>query len=128
MAADLRLEPKVVDAVESLRERGVRVAVLSNSWGSHPFDPYAPFNLNERFDVVVISDQVGLRKPEPEIFMLAADRLGLPPEACVFVDDVARYLEPARALGMGVIHGSEPETTVREMGRLFGTDEGSAQP
>jgi putative hydrolase of the HAD superfamily len=119
MVADLRLEPKVTDAVEGLRQRGIRVAVLSNSWGSHPFDPYTPFQLDERFDAVVISDQVGLRKPEPEIFLLAADRLGLPPRECVFVDDVARYLGPAAALGMGTIHAADPETTVAELARLF---------
>jgi putative hydrolase of the HAD superfamily len=119
MVADLRLEPTVTDAVAELRQRGVRVAVLSNSWGSHPFDPYAPFRLDQRFDAVVISDQVGLRKPEPEIFRLAADRLRLPPNACVFVDDVARYLAPARDLGMGTIHATDPEATVAALGQLF---------
>jgi putative hydrolase of the HAD superfamily len=119
MVADLHLEPAVTSAVDGLRRRGVRVAVLSNSWGSHPFDPYRPFNLSERFDAVVISDQVGLRKPDPDIFVLAADRLELPPSACVFVDDVARYMPPARQLGMGTIHATDPATTVAELARLF---------
>jgi putative hydrolase of the HAD superfamily len=91
----------------------------SNSWGSHPFEPYAPFQLDQRFDAVVISDQVGLRKPEPEIFRLAADRLGFPPNACVFVDDVARYLAPARDLDMGTIHATDPETAVAALKQLF---------
>lgn len=102
-----------------LRRRGVLVAVLSNSWGSHPFDPYRPFDLHDRFDAVVISDQVGLRKPDPEIFLLTAQRLELAPSECVFVDDVARYLQPAHELGMGIIHATDPTTTVIELARLF---------
>jgi len=119
MVADLQLEHRVTAAVERLRCHGVKTAVLSNSWGSHPFDPYKPFNLGERFDAVVISDKVGLRKPQPEIFMLAATQLGLPPSACVFVDDVARYLPPAEQLGMGVIHATDPATTITRLARLF---------
>jgi putative hydrolase of the HAD superfamily len=121
MIADLRLEPRIVAKIENLRNRGVKVAVLSNSWGTEPFDPYAPFGLDERFDVVVISDHVRLRKPEPEIFILAAERLSLPPSDCVFVDDVARYLAPARQLGMGTVHATDPAATVAELARLFPT-------
>ena len=120
MLADLRWEPLVVQAVAELRARGIKVAVLSNSWGSTPFDPYARFHLNEHYDAVVISDQVGMRKPDPEMFALALDRLELPGKQCVFVDDVARYLPPARALGMATIHATDPATTVTELERLFG--------
>lgn len=119
MAADLRLEPEVTNKIERLRRRGVQVAVLSNSWGSHPFDPYEPFNLHERFDAVVISDRVGLRKPDPEIFLLAAERLALPASACVFVDDVARYLPPAQRLGMGTVHATDPATTIAKLAQVF---------
>lgn len=51
--ADLRFEPLVVDTVARLRSCGIKVAVLSNSWGSAPFDPYARFQLSDRYDVVV---------------------------------------------------------------------------
>ncbi|MGH4014400.1 MAG: HAD family hydrolase, partial [Pseudonocardiaceae bacterium] len=120
MTADLRSEPLVVEAVAALRSRGIKVAVLSNSWGSTPFDPYARFQLGKHYDVVMISDQVGLRKPDPEIFGLVLERLALPGEQCVFVDDVARYLSPARALGMATIHATDPATTIAELERLFG--------
>lgn len=119
MAADLRIEPIVASAAARLRQQGVRVAVLSNSWGSSPFDPYAPFRLHDNFDTVVISDQVGLRKPDPAIFRLTAQRLGLAPAQCVFVDDVARYLEPAQALGMTTIHASNPDSTVDQLEAIF---------
>ncbi len=120
MAADLRLEPIVTSTVARLRQRGVRVAVLSNSWGSAPFDPYAAFRLHDHVDAVIISDQVGLRKPDPAIFELTARRLGLALSECVFVDDVARYLEPARALGMATIHAINPVSTVSHLEELFG--------
>jgi putative hydrolase of the HAD superfamily len=119
MAADLRPEQAVLSAVDELRTRGVRVGVLSNSWGSRPFDPYASWRLVERFDVVVISDQVGMRKPEPAIFRLILDRLALPGEQCVFVDDVASYLPAGRALGMATVHATDPDATVAELHRLF---------
>jgi epoxide hydrolase-like predicted phosphatase len=119
MLTDLHPEPQVVDAVAKLRQRGIKVAVLSNSWGSAPFDPYARFQLSEHYDVVVISDQVGLRKPDPEIFALVLDRLELSGDQCVFVDDVARYLPPAEALGMAIIHATDPPTTVAELARFF---------
>lgn len=120
MCADLELEPLVNTEIARLRDAGIRVAVLSNSVGSHPFDPYAAYHLPENFDAVVISDQVGMRKPEPEIFQLTADKLGLPPSACVFVDDVSGYLPAAAALGMGTIHARQPDSTVAELGRVFG--------
>ena len=120
MIADLRWEPLVVEAAARLRSRGVKVAVLSNSWGSTPFDPYARFQLGDRYDVVVISDQVGLRKPDRKIFALTLKRLELTGDQCVFVDDVARYLPVARALGMATIHATDPVTTVTELERIFG--------
>jgi FMN phosphatase YigB (HAD superfamily) len=66
--ADLKPRPEVIDLTRRARARGVRVAALSNSWGTGSFDPYAGWGMDEMFDAVVISDQVGLRKPDPEIF------------------------------------------------------------
>lgn len=120
MAAGLRPDDTMLAAVALIREAGIRVAILSNSWGSDYFDPYAPWDLESRADVVVISDQVKLRKPDPAIFDLAVERLGVPAEACVFVDDIAAYLEPARARGMAVIHHTGAATTTRKLAELFG--------
>lgn len=117
--ADLRGEPAVTSAVQRLRSAGVRVCVLTNSWGTSPFDPYAPYRLDENYDAVVISHQVGLRKPEPEIFLLAAEKIGIVPQQCVFVDDVAHYLGSARALGMGVVHATDPATTIAGLNGIF---------
>jgi putative hydrolase of the HAD superfamily len=80
--------------------------VITNSWGTDPYDPYAGYHLGEHSDAVNISGEVGLRKPDPAIHRLAAEKLGLPPSACVFVDDVAANFPAAAELGMAAIHTS----------------------
>ncbi len=119
MAADLRPDVDMLALVEELRAAGVRIGILSNSWGSDPFDPYAAWELDNRADVVVISDQVRLRKPEPEIFDLVVDKLGVPANECLFVDDVAPYLEPARVKGMAVWHHVNTAETVAHLRAVF---------
>jgi putative hydrolase of the HAD superfamily len=104
---------------ENLRGRGVKAGVLSNSWGTEPFDPYAPWCLERNFDSVVISHRVGLRKPDPRIFELAARELELTPEECVYVDDIALYLDPAREMGMRVVHHTDAALTIRELETIF---------
>lgn len=119
MAADLRPDDEMLSVVAELRAAGVKVGILSNSWGSDYFDPYAPWNLEERADVVVISDQVRLRKPDPEIFGLVLDKLGVQAAECLFIDDIPAYLEPARAKGMAVWHHANSAATVAELRRIF---------
>ena len=119
IAADLKPEEPVLQACEKLRRHGIKLGVLSNSWGTEPFDPYGPWCLERNFDSVVISHRVGLRKPDPRIFELAAQGLGLTPEECVYVDDIAVYLEPAREMGMRVLHHTDAAVTVRELESIF---------
>ena len=95
------------------------MGVLTNSWGTDPYDPYASYHLDEHYDAVVISGEVGLRKPDPAIYLLAAEKLGLPASWCVFVDDVAANLPAAAELGMATVHHVNSTATVRELDRLF---------
>jgi putative hydrolase of the HAD superfamily len=120
LLADLRPEPLIAEAVVRARRAGIRVGVITNSWGTAPYDPYAAYQLDQRFDAVVISSQAGLRKPELAIYRLAARELAVPAERIVFVDDIAANLQPAHELGMAVIHHVEPGTTVGELERLLG--------
>lgn len=107
----------MIDAVRHARDRGVRTALLSNSWG---VDYYPHDLLAELFDEVVISGQVGLRKPDEEIYHLAADGLGIPAPELVFVDDVEVNVGTAERVGMrGLLHTS-PDGTIAELDRLFG--------
>lgn len=119
MAADLRPDEDMLALGDELRAAGVKIGILSNSWGSEPFDPYRSWELHNRADVVVISDQVRLRKPEPEIFDLIVDRLGVPANECLFVDDVAPYLEPASAKGMAVWHHTNTADTITHLRTVF---------
>ena len=108
----------MIDGVRALRRRGLRIGLLSNSVGDAA--TYDRDLLEELFDAWVISSEVGLRKPDPVIYELAAERLGLPPERCVFVDDLPGNLKPARALGMAtVLHRGDAEATLGEVSALL---------
>jgi putative hydrolase of the HAD superfamily len=114
------MEPDVamLDGVRAARREGVRTGLLSNSWGDAL--TYDDALLEELFDAWVISSEVGLRKPDPAIYELAAERLGLEPAACVFVDDLPGNLKPARALGMAtVLHRGDSDATLAEVRALL---------
>lgn len=109
------------------RAGGVRTGLLSNSWG---VDAYPRERFAEAFDTVVISGEVGMRKPSPGIFVLAAERLGLTPRDCAFVDDLERNVEVAREVGMfGVLH-RDAAGTVAALEPFLGVPvaDGSEQP
>ncbi len=115
--AGMRADEAMVDAVRSARAGGVRTGLVSNSWGRGRYDRDA---FPELFDAVVISGEVGLHKPEPEIFRLAADRVEAPIESCVFVDDLKENCAGAEAVGMTAVLHRGAETTVPELERLLG--------
>ncbi|MQS38307.1 HAD-IA family hydrolase [Streptomyces katsurahamanus] len=117
--ATLRPEQRVIGAAAAIRAAGVRTAVLSNSMGLLPHNPYAPWRLEERHELVVLSEQHGLRKPEPAIYELTLGLLGLPGTACVFVDDNEENLVPARALGMTTVHATSPTVTLARLRQLL---------
>jgi epoxide hydrolase-like predicted phosphatase len=104
-------------AVRRAREQGVRTGLISNSWGTRRYDRG---QLGELFDGVVISGEVGIRKPAPEIYRMAADELGLEPRSCVFVDDLPFNLTPAAELGMATVHHINAEGTIAELESLLG--------
>lgn len=103
MCEDLRPDEPVWRAVERLRATGV----LSNTWSRGYFDPYDGYDLEHRVDAVILSDQVGMRKPEPAIFRLMCDKIGAAPAEAVFIDDVGPHLPNAAALGMTVVHQTD---------------------
>jgi epoxide hydrolase-like predicted phosphatase len=111
------IDAAMVDGVRALRERGVRTGLVSNSWGTRR---YPRELLAELFDGVVISGEEGFRKPDPRMYSLGAERAGAPPQECVFVDDLAFNLDPARELGMAVVHHTAAASTFAELERLVG--------
>jgi epoxide hydrolase-like predicted phosphatase len=115
MFAGMRVEPSMVSVVRAARGAGVRTGLLSNSWGLD----YERDGWETLFDAVVISGEVGLRKPDPAIYALAAQRLELPPEQIVFVDDLRPNVRAAVAAGMVGVQHVDLETTVSELEILF---------
>jgi HAD superfamily hydrolase (TIGR01509 family) len=94
---------------------GLRTALLSNSWGnSYPREGWA-----EMFDAVVISGEVGMRKPEERIYRHTAELLDLQPAECVFVDDLPINVAAAAAVGMVGVHHTDYDRTAGELEILF---------
>src|SRR6185503_17741608 len=92
----------------------------SNSLGREPHDPYAPYDLRGTFDVVVFSDELRIRKPDPEIFRHTVRLLGVPAESCLFADDTEANLVPAKAMGMSVLHALDERETAARRRLLLG--------
>jgi epoxide hydrolase-like predicted phosphatase len=117
MFAGSRPDEAMVAAVRVAHEAGIRTGLVSNSWGTRRYDRAL---LAEAFDAVLISGEVGIRKPSPEIYRLAAERIGVSPPECVFVDDLPFNLAPAAELGMATVHHVSTGQTVAELARLLG--------
>lgn len=109
------LDDDMVRLVRRAKEHGIRTALLSNSWGDH----YPERLWDGLFDAFVISGQVGMRKPEPEIFRFACAQLGLAPSACVMVDDLPHNVTGAVAVGMVAVRHVTYADTLLELEALF---------
>lgn len=72
------------------------------------------------FDVVIESSQVGMRKPEPDIYLLACSKLQIRPDEAVYLDDLGINLKPAKALGMATIKVTEPAAALAELSAITG--------
>ena len=103
-----------------LHARGVRFAMLTNN--VREWEPYwrAKLPIDDIFETVVDSAFVGLRKPDPAIYAIVLERLGLPAEACAFVDDIGVNVEAARALGFAVVHFHDTAQAIAELDALIG--------
>ena len=104
-------------ALQTVREAGLRTGLLSNSWGMADYPRHL---FPSMFDVVVISGEVGMRKPEERIFRHAVGLLGLTPEECLFIDDIDVNVTAAEDVGMtGVLH-TDPDATIARLGEILG--------
>ena len=114
---------EMLELIKDLRTNGIKTSLLSNSWGGGT-DGYPRHLFAGLFDDVVISGEVGMRKPEERIFQLAATRLGLSPPECVFVDDVEGNIVAAQELGFTAVQHRDPVQTRAVLSELF-TRQGS---
>ena len=116
--AGLGPDEAMIGAVGAAREAGIPTGLISNSWGTGIYDR-APMAI---FDATVISGDVGLHKPQPEIYELGAERIGVAPADCVFVDDLRENVSGAEAVGMTAILHRDPTQTVERVRELLGLD------
>lgn len=94
----------LIDFVRTLRPT-YKTALLSNVGRGFVESLFTPTELRELFDVEILSNEVGMAKPSTGIYQLTAERLGLRPEECVMVDDLARNVEGAQMVGMsGIVY------------------------
>lgn len=120
----------VVDAIRALRASGLATAALTNNFADADGGTHVSGGsdlarlLGDLFDVVVESAVVGLRKPDPRVYELVCDRLGVAPTEAVFLDDLGVNCKAARALGMATIKVTDPHAAVAELAGIVGLDLG----
>ena len=107
-------EPMLV-FLRELRDRGYRLAMLTNNVREWEARWRAMLPVDELFEVVVDSGFVGLRKPDPAIYRLTCDRLGVEPDQCLFVDDIEVNCTAAADLGMTAVLFRSTEQAIAEM-------------
>jgi putative hydrolase of the HAD superfamily len=113
------VRPEMIAAVDAVNAAGLRSACLTNNAAGAARRPDLDAVMT-RFDVVVESSKVGVRKPEPRFYELACELLGVAAAECVFLDDLGVNLKPARALGMATIKVVDPAAALAELSALVG--------
>jgi putative hydrolase of the HAD superfamily len=121
MFGHIRSDEEMVEAVRRARAQGVKTGLVSNSMGAGRYDRST---FPELFDGVVISGEEGMHKPQPAIFHLGAERLGLEPSDCVFVDDLRENCAGAEAVGMTAVLHRGAASTLPRLEELLGVNLG----
>lgn len=119
MFGHIRPDDEMLEALRRARSQGVRTGLISNSMGAGRYDRST---FPELFDGVVISGDEGLHKPQPEIYELGCERVGLAPAECVFVDDLRENCDGAEAVGMTAVLHRGAERTLPRLEELLGVD------
>jgi putative hydrolase of the HAD superfamily len=116
----LQPNPPMIELMRELKASGRRMAMLTNN--VREWEPVwrSMLPVDEIFETVVDSGFVGCRKPEARIYEMTLERLGLPAEACLFVDDLEHNCEGARAAGMSAVHFRENEQAISEIRAALG--------
>jgi putative hydrolase of the HAD superfamily len=124
MNAATRPRNNMLQAIERLRRAEFRIAAITNNWVIQDENGQAEArekespDLEALFDVFVESSVEGLRKPDPRIYTLTCDRLGVSPQACIFLDDIGSNLKTAREMGIATIKVETPVAALRELESL----------
>jgi len=111
------LDTDLVDFIRALKPR-FKIGIISNAW-SQIADSLVEWGIDDAFEVVVGSGDVGIMKPDARIFQIALERLGVEPSEAVFVDDFIQNVHGAQALGIAAILFQSREQVIRELEQLL---------
>jgi putative hydrolase of the HAD superfamily len=111
----LAANPELIDLMAELRDRGLRMAMLTNNVREWESLWRAKLPVDEIFEDVIDSAFVGCRKPEAKIYELTLERIGMRAEECVFIDDMLPNIEAARELGFTAVHFQDNEQAIGEI-------------
>jgi epoxide hydrolase-like predicted phosphatase len=111
------LDTDLVDFIRALKPR-LKIGIISNAW-SQIADSLVEWGIDDAFEVVVGSGDVGIMKPDARIFQIALERLGVEPSEAVFVDDFIQNVHGAQALGIAAILFQSREQVIRELEQLL---------
>jgi putative hydrolase of the HAD superfamily len=118
--ATLKPNQAVIDYMRELRGRGYKLAICTNNVREWEARWRAMLPVDEIFDVVVDSAFVGARKPEPRIYELTLERLGVSADAALFIDDVQDNCQAAQALGLAAVWFQTTEQAIAEAEAILG--------
>lgn len=121
MADYVVIRPRMIEAVRRLRTHGLKTAALTNNWLMEEKDEEREA-LRSCFDAFVESCRTGLRKPDPRIYELTCEALGVLPAEAAFLDDIGANLKTAARLGMLAIKVADPDAALRELGEAVGIE------
>jgi len=114
-----KINEEVIDIAKSLKKHGYKIVLLSN------IEPSVA-DLGEKkggfdcFSPVILSFEVGMRKPDERIYKLTLDKIGLKGEECVFIDNAEKNLEPAKKLGIHTIHFKNAKQLRKDLSKVLG--------
>lgn len=123
-----QLRPEMIAVLDGLKARGYRLACITNNvktgagagMARNAAQADAVADVMVRFEHVIESALVGVRKPQPEIYHMACEKLGVAPENCIFLDDLGINLKPARAMGMGTVKVLNAAQAIDDLSSLLG--------
>lgn len=113
-----RIDESLVEFIRNLRPR-YKTGVISNAWPNTRYRIEKEWCIADAFDHIVVSAEVGIAKPDPRIYQLALDGLGVASDEAVFIDDFEENIEGARAVGMQAIHFRDSKQTISALRKLL---------
>ena len=121
MAEYAVIRPRMLEAVRRIRAGGIKAAALTNNWLMEEKDEERE-TLKGCFDAFIESCRTGIRKPDPRIYELTCEALGVLPGETAFLDDIGANLKTAAKLGMHSIKVEDPDAALRALGEALGID------